>query len=150
MSDHPPAGERFVTSRSKPAKCAPEAVLALVRRPATWPQWQNEILATEGPAVLQTGDVATGDASMLGFNVRGQAVVERSTERGFSHYVVVGVGMTVSYDVEEAGEGVVVTHSIESDLPTGLSGRLLSFFLKRRLRRMQAKLIEELVAQAEG
>lgn len=121
-----------------------------MKRPATWPDWQHEILATEGPVVLEAGDVATGHASMLGFNVRGQAVAQGSTEQGFSHFVVVGVGMTVSYEVEETSEGAEITHRIESDLPTGLLGTLLSFFLKRRLKRMQSKLIEELVVQAEG
>lgn len=150
MSEHPRAGERFVTTRSKSARCAPEAILGLVKRPATWPDWQQEILSTEGPNVLEAGDVATGQASMLGFNVRGQAVAQRSTERAFSHFVVVGVGMTVSYEVEETSAGVEVTHRIESDLPTGLLGTLLSFFLKRRLRRMQSKLIDALVIQAEG
>lgn len=140
----------FVTTRSRTARCTPDRVLALVRRPSTWPQWQSEILSTDGPELLEVGDVATGHASMLGFNVHGQAVARSSASDGFSHFVVVGVGMTVNYDVRETPQGTVVTHTIESSLPSGPLGSLLSFFLKRRLKRMQARLIEALVVQAEA
>ena len=58
--------------------------------------------------------------------------------------------MTVNYDVRETPQGTVVTHTIESSLPSGPLGSLLSFFLKRRLKRMQARLIEALVVQAEA
>ena len=143
-------GRRFVTSRSKSASCSPDRLLSLVRRPSTWPQWQSEILSTEGPEPLGVGDVATGHASMLGFNVHGQAVARSSSSDAFSHFVVVGVGMTVSYEVQETPQGTVVTHTIESNLPSGPLGTVLSFFLKRRLRRMQARLIEALVVQAEA
>lgn len=150
VTSSPASRALFVTSRSKATGCSPDAVLDLVRRPATWPDWQMEIVSAEGPEVLEVGDVATGHASMLGFNVHGQAVAQHSTPDTFRHFVVVGVGMTVSYDVQETANGAILTHTIESALPTGPLGALLSFFLKRRLKRMQARLIDELVAQAEA
>jgi hypothetical protein len=63
---------------------------------------------------------------------------------------VVGVGMRIRYRIEETANGTIVTHQLVSELPAGRLGVLLSFFLRRRLQRMQRMLLEELVGQAEA
>jgi hypothetical protein len=63
---------------------------------------------------------------------------------------MVGVRMRIHYEVEDAGEQRVVTRRIEATLPHGLAGRVLTFLLKRRLLKMQERLLEDLVAQAEA
>lgn len=87
---------------------------------------------------------------MLGFAVDGQSV---TTDRGPEHYrqtVVVGVGMTIGYTIERSPGGVVVTHTLESTLPGGPAGRVLSWFLARRLRKMQRGVLAALKAQVEA
>jgi hypothetical protein len=58
--------------------------------------------------------------------------------------------MRILYTVTETPEGSKVTHRLVSELPAGTLGVLLSFFLRRRLQKMQRTLLEELVAQAEA
>ena len=115
-----------------------------------WPHWQPEIVATEGPARMQEGDVARGRARMLGFGVHGVSVAAEVGESIFEEDVVVGVSMRVRYQVEETHDGCRVTHQLECDLPSGLSGRVLSFFLRARLKRMQRTALNRLIAQSEG
>ena len=129
---------------------SPHEALEKIRRPSTWPDWQSEILATEGPDEVRVGDHVTGDASMLGFAVGGRADIIAVGDGGLEQDVIVGIRMKVRYDVAPAPGGWTVTHTIVVDLPAGLSGRVLSFFLKRRLRRMQSQLIEKLAAGAEA
>jgi hypothetical protein len=121
-----------------------ETALAQLRDPSTWSTWQAEIGRAEGPAPLGEGDHVTGDASMLGFAVGGRADVVSADERGIEHDVIVGIRMNVRYTIEPAGDGWVLTHRLTADLPRGLSGRVLSIFLKRRLRRMQQRLLGDL------
>jgi hypothetical protein len=121
-----------------------EAALAKLRDPATWPEWQSEILRAEGPAPLQTGDHVAGDARMLGFTVGGRADLGRVTNEIVEHEVIVGIRMNVRYTIEPAGKGWILTHRLSAELPGGLAGRVLSLFLKRRLRRMQSTLLEDL------
>jgi hypothetical protein len=123
-----------------------DAALAQLRDPSTWSSWQSEIGRAEGPAPLEAGDHVLGDATMLGFAVAGRADVVAADEREVHHDVIVGVRMTVRYTLEPAGDGWVLTHRLTADLPRGFSGRVLSFFLKRRLRRMQQRLIRDLGA----
>lgn len=116
----------------------------------TWPAWQPEIVTTEGPSKVVEGDLVSGTARMLGFNVEGRSVALRVEEQVFEEDVVVGVAMRVRYEVHPAGEGCRVVHHLESNLPTGVTGRLLSFFLRRRLKKMQRTAVERLVAQSEA
>jgi Polyketide cyclase / dehydrase and lipid transport len=139
-----------VIERSAVARCSPEALMDKIRRPATWPEWQSEIVTSRGPEVIDDGDVVSGRARMMGFDVDGQSVTEAVDGSSLSQDVVVGVGMRIRYTLTETPEGTTVTHRLESDLPEGALGRLLSFFLRRRLQRMQKMLLEELVAQAEA
>lgn len=141
---------RFVIEASRTASCDPEAIMAMVRDATSWPAWQPEIVATAGSGRLEVGDVVEGRARMLGFDVHGRAHAERSTETGFSEDVIVGVRMRVHYDVMQRDGRTIVTARLETRLPTGLSGRVLSVFLKRRLARMQKIALERLVAQAEA
>jgi hypothetical protein len=57
--------------------------------------------------------------------------------------------MRIEYTVDETASGVVVTRRLVASLPGGVSGRVLSFFLKRRLKAMQKGVLDALVAQAE-
>jgi hypothetical protein len=140
-----PAPRIFKTSASARVASA-QVALEKIRQPATWPEWQAEILATTGPPEVRVGDHVTGEARMLGFAVGGRADIVAVDENGLEQDVIVGIPMKVRYAIEPAGSGFTVTHTLEVDLPSGLSGRMLAFFLKRRLRRMQAELIEKLAS----
>ncbi len=144
------AGGRFTIEASADAAAAPERVLDIIKRPSTWPRWQSEIVSTSGPRVLECeGDVVIGRAEMLGFKVDGQSVATTIEPHRFVEDVVVGVGMTVTYEVVPSADGATITHRLTSELPRGPLGRVLSFFLKRRFRKMQRNLLSALVAQAE-
>jgi hypothetical protein len=124
--------------------------MELLLDPSSWPAWQPEILTSQGPAPLERGDVAWGSAQMLGFvGVQGRSSTVEVREACFEQDVVVGIGMRIRYEVEPDGDGAVVTHHLESDLPTGIAGRLLSLVLRRRLKRLQRTALERLVAQSE-
>lgn len=135
---------------SRVAHCDPGAVMDLVRDPKTWPRWQPEIVSAEGPAPLEEGDDVFGRASMLGFRVQGQSKSVAVSQGAYEEDVIVGVRMRILYEVapDRAGN-TVVTRRLSALLPGGLAGRVLSFFLKRRLTRMQNGVVEELVRQAE-
>jgi hypothetical protein len=144
-------GRRKLTIEvSRVARCAPEAVLELVRDPGTWPRWQPEILSTEGPQLLEEGDDVYGHAEMLSFRVEGHSKTVLVSGDAYEEDVVVGVRMRILYEVarDDAGN-TVVTRRLSTLLPGGVAGRILSFFLKRRLTRMQDGVVEELVRQAE-
>lgn len=132
------------------ARCTPDVLMAKIRRPSTWPEWQSEIVESHGPDVVGPGDVVKGRAEMMGFDVDGQSVTESVDATSLQQDVVVGVGMRIRYTLTETSGGTSVTHRLESDLPAGALGAPLAFFLRRRLRKMQKMLLEELVAQAEA
>ena len=135
---------------SRAARCEPRAVIDLVRDPSTWPTWQPEILSTEGPERLEPDDDVYGHASMLGFRVEGHSKSIVATDDVYEEDVVVGVRMRISYRAAPDARGnTVVTRTLVAELPGGLAGRVLSFFLRRRLTRMQNGVVEELVRQAE-
>ena len=87
---------------------------------------------------------------MLGFDVDGRSDALEVDEGIFEEDVVVGVAMRVRYEVRPDPAGCVVIHRLESRLPSGSFGRLLAFLLRYRLRKMQKKAIERLVAQSES
>lgn len=135
---------------SRVARCEPEAVMDLVRDPKTWPRWQPEIVSTSGPAPLGEGDDVYGHAEMLGFRVEGQSKTVAVSGDAYEEDVIVGVRMRILYEVGRDGSGnTVVTRRLTAQLPGGVAGRVLSFFLRRRLTRMQNGVVEELVRQAE-
>lgn len=68
----------------------------------------------------------------------------------FEEDVIVGVRMKIRYELKEVPDGVVVTRRLTTSLPSGVSGRVLSFFLKRRLAKMQQTVLDELVTQSEA
>ncbi len=103
-----------------------------------------------GPKRLQAGDTQEGIAQMLGFRVQGKSTVIASTPSAFEEDVIVGVRMRILYEVETPEDGrTVVRHRLEADLPGGAMGKLLSFFLKRRLNAMQQASLRGLVRQSE-
>ena len=118
--------------------------------PATWPEWQSEIIRAEGPQRIGPGDSVTGDARLVGFKVQGRSDARHVDASIFEEDVIVGVRMLVRYEVRPSGGGAVLTRSLEADLPGGPSGWLLSVVLRARLRKMQRRLLRELIAQAEA
>lgn len=124
--------------------------MALLRDATTWPIWQHEIRSAEGPSALEDGDIVTGTAEMLGFGVNGHSTVTGVAPDRFSEDAIVGVLMRIEFSVEEASEGAVITHHLAAYLPTGALGRVLSWFLRRRLVRMQRATLEQLARQAEA
>ena len=147
----PPARRRsFVTESHREIAGASEAVLETILAPATWPSWQSEILTIDGRERLSTGDVVSGRARLLGFEVDGSSTAIEVEDSSYEQDVIVGVKMRVRYEVRASSNGAVVKHRLASDLPAGVSGRVLSFFLARRLRRMQRDLLEGLAAHTES
>lgn len=141
---------KLTIEASRVARCKPEAVMELVRDPRTWPRWQPEIVSAEGPPRLAEGDDVYGHAAMLGFRVEGHSKSVTASTDTYEEDVVVGVRMRVLYEVARDDSGnTVVTRRLSTLLPGGVAGRILSFFLKRRLTRMQDGVVEELVRQAE-
>ena len=135
---------------ARTARCEPEVVMDLVRDPKTWPRWQPEIVSTEGPAPLNEGDDVYGHAEMLGFRVEGHSKSIGVSGDSYEEDVIVGVRMRIVYEVTADGSGTtVVTRRLSALMPGGVAGRVLSFFLRRRLTRMQNGVVEELVRQAE-
>lgn len=135
---------------SRVARCEPGAVLDLVRDPGTWSAWQPEIVSTDGPAPLEEGDEVYGHASMLGFRVEGHSKSVTVAAGAYEEDVIVGVRMRILYEVTGDGRGDTrVTRKLTARLPGGLAGRVLSFFLRRRLTRMQNGVVEALVREAE-
>lgn len=81
---------------------------------------------------------------MLGFDVAAHATITEASRSAMEQDVVVGVRMRVRYRLSAAPGGCVLEHRIETDLPRGLSGRVLSLFLRPRLRRMQRRMLDNL------
>ena len=111
----------------------PEVVLERILTPATWPEWQSEILRVEGPERLSEGDVVLGDAQASRLRGRRPQHLAGGHSRLLLEDVIVGVRMRVRYTVSPDGNGTRVTHRLESDLPRGVAGRVLSVFLRWRL-----------------
>ncbi len=145
-----PSPTHFEIEDSRTANCHPTAILDRVLDPSTWPQWQPEIISTTSSRRIVTGDSVEGRARLLGFVVDGRSSAITVSDDVFEEDVIVGVRMRVRYHVEPSGEGTTVTRHLSAVLPGGFSGRILSFFLKRRLQRMQQGVLESLVAQAES
>jgi hypothetical protein len=140
----------FETRAQRRTRCAPEAVIARIRDASTWPGWQPEIVSAEGPRALSTGDVVRGRAEMLGFHVDGHSTTTGADSTHYEEDVVVGVRMRLRYEVEPTADGALVTALLFADLPGGLAGRLVSFFLRWRLGHMQRAALKRLVAQSEA
>ena len=138
----------FETTDSRTIDRSAAELLDRITAPATWPEWQPEILRTDGPSHVGAGDVVSGNASMLGFEVAGRATIDHVDERTVEHDVIVGIRMRVSYDVTRGDNGTTVTHRLSTELPSGLLGRMLSVFLKPRLRAMQRELLDNLASGA--
>ncbi len=115
-----------------------------IRRPATWPQWQSEILSVGGPEELRLGDEVEGRARLAGFEVQGRSVTTEIGPDVMVEDVLVGVRMKVLYRVEETSQGSLITRRLEAYLPRGFAGRILSLILIPRLRRMQEKVLDRL------
>lgn len=133
---------------SQPSPASVSDVIAYLRVPETWPLWQSEILAVEGPEVVSEGDVIEGHARLLGFDVSGRSSIEKIATDSFHEDVIVGVRMRVTYSVTPSTRGSVITHRMEADLPAGIAGSALSVLLGWRLKRMQKRLLAALGRQA--
>jgi hypothetical protein len=116
----------------------------------TWPDWQSEIVSIEDRSRLAAGDVARGEADLLGFEVHGHSTATSVSATRFEEDVIVGVRMRICYEVRPDGERTVVTHSLVADLPGGGCGRILAMFLRWRLRRLQRTALDGLALQSEA
>lgn len=143
------SGETFEISDSRVTASSVEEVMGVIKDPRTWPAWQTEITEISGPHPLNEGDDLVGRAKLLGFVVDGRSATVTSGESSFEEDVIVGVRMRVRYKLEPVGQGTRITRTLRSDLPRGPMGRVLSFFLKRRLKAMQSGLLDRLVRQSE-
>lgn len=141
---------RFKTEHSAVARCSKDTIMDELLDATKWPSWQPEIVSASGPTRMSEGDVARGRARMLGFGVHGVSVAAEVGPRVFEEDVVVGVAMRVRYLVEDLADGCRVTHSLVCEVPSGPAGRILGFFLRLRLRRMQRTAVARLVAQSEA
>ena len=99
---------------------------------------------------MEEGDQVEGRARLLGFVVSGRSTTVTATGYSFVEDVIVGVHMRVTYEIRDTAGGVIVTRRLDASLPDGVAGRVLSFFLKRRLKAMQRGLLDALVAQVEA
>lgn len=143
------SSERTFQTSASMGVASPDDALAQLRDPSTWSTWQSEITHAAGPAPLEAGHHVLGDARMLGFAVGGRADVVAADDAQVEHDVIVGIRMNVRYTIERAGDGWILTHRLTADMPHGLSGRVLSIFLRRRLRRMQRRLLADLARAIE-
>lgn len=132
------------------ARCAPDVVMRKILDPHSWIDWQSEIKTIEGPPSLEEGDEVTGDAALIGFQVRGRSEAVVVTEDRFVEDVLVGVRMVVTYEVAPSPSGAVITRTLEADMPKGVAGRVLALLLRARLRRMQKRALRDLAVQAEA
>ena len=140
----------FEVGAERVAKCKPDVIVRHLLDASHWPQWQPEIVATVGPERVQVGDVVRGHADLLGFGVAGQAAISEVPHDGLVEDVLVGVRMRVTYQVEEHRDECLVRATIVTEAPTGISGRVLGFLLRRRLRRMQVTALDRLTRLAEA
>jgi len=140
----------FVVGAERVAKCKPDVVIRHLLDASRWPEWQPEIVSTIGPERVQVGDIVRGHADLLGFGVAGQAAIHEVPDDGLVEDVLVGVRMRVTYQVEERGGECLVRATIVTEAPSGISGRVLAFLLRRRLRRMQVTALDRLTRLAEA
>jgi len=140
----------FELSGSRLATCEPEKILGLVADASKWPSWQPEIKSIEGPRAMASGDVARGKAQMLGFYVDGHATAVEVGNAYFRQDVIVGVRMGIRYELKPIEGGTMITHILSAEMPSGISGRILALFLRRRLRWLQRTALENLVLQSEA
>ena len=139
---------KFSIESQQVTRSSPDRVLGLILDPVSWPSWQPEIVTTRSPRGAD--GAVEGRARLLGFVVEGRSTPVSVGEAHFEEDVVVGVRMRVRYEVRPTSTGgATIVRRLNADLPGGFSGRILSFFLKRRLERMQSKVLDELVAQSE-
>ena len=137
----------FSLKLSRRSPVPADSVMQRLARPATWPEWVPEITATRSEPVVGPGDDVEGLAEMLGFRVNGRAKVTEVTPTRFVQDVVIGVRIVARYEVEPDGDGSVIHHELVVSAPRGPTGRLLTFFLRGRLRVMQRRLLANLSAQ---
>ena len=99
---------------------------------------------------MASGDVARGKAQMLGFHVDGHATAVDVGTAYFEQDVIVGIRMGIRYELKRIEGGTMITHTLRAEMPTGISGRILALFLRRRLRWLQRTALENLVLQSEA
>ena len=134
----------FVVQSSRKTSRSHEEVMGDILDPHTWSRWQPEITRTSGPSPLAAGDAVEGEARMLGFEVGGRSVAREIDTGVFVEDVIVGVRMRIRYEVENDDGTTVIRRHLTADLPNGLAGRVLSAFLKPRLRKMNEQVLDAL------
>jgi hypothetical protein len=140
----------FLIEDRRVSRSSPDRLLRLILDPSTWPSWQPEILSMDGGGRVVEGRPVEGTAKLLGFVVEGKSTPVGTGDSYFEEDVIVGVRLRVRYEVQPSDRGSIVVRRLSAQLPRGLSGTILSFFLKRRLKRMQSSVLDELVRQSEA
>lgn len=102
-----------------------------------------------GPERLAPGDEQHGRARMMGFEVAGRSRTIEVTEDAFEEEALVGVRLRIRYEISSNDGEVEIAHHLTAELPRGLWGRVVSLFLRSRLRGMQTHALRNLAAQAE-
>lgn len=136
--------KRFTIEDTVESRARPEAVMDIVRDPATWPRWQAEIETTSGPSRLEAGDDVTGYARMSGFLVEGRSATLEASGNQLVEHAIVGVGMRITYRVEPTGSGTRIVRTLDATLPGGLLGTPIAWMLRWRLKKMQKDLLAAL------
>ena len=139
----------FITENSVHSTASSRDVMARIKDATTWPEWQSEILETSGSREVHPGEDVVGIAKLLGFLVDGRSRIGTVSASELSEDVIVGVRMRVRFEVSDTEDGCIVTHHLIAEMPSGPTGRLLSWFLRRRLKKMSADLVNRLASQSE-
>ncbi len=124
-------------------------LMVRIRRADLWPEWQPEIIETDGPELVGPGDVVTGRARMLGFGVYGHSTTVGVGPDHLEEDVLVGVRMRVRYEVAEDGAAGRVRHRLHLYPLEGPAGRALGVLLRWRLKRMQKLALKNLAQPVE-
>jgi Polyketide cyclase / dehydrase and lipid transport len=140
----------FKSERTRRVAADADTVMNLLADSGSWPHWQPEIRSIEDPASLATGDVVRGEAGLLGFDVHGHSTTTEVGPGVFEEDVVVGIRMRVRYEVRPAEGGSEVTHRLVAQMPAGAAGRVLAFFLRPRLRKLQRDALLGLARSSES
>ncbi|MFN2525787.1 MAG: hypothetical protein ABR505_05930 [Actinomycetota bacterium] len=140
---------RFHSVKKLRTSAEPKDVIDLLSRPDQRPNWQPEILWMRGPDRLAEGDEQYGRARMMGFEVAGRSRTIAASNGVFEEEALIGVRLRIRYEITDADGGIEIAHHLTADLPRGFWGRIVSLFLRSRLRVMQLRALRNLAAQTE-
>lgn len=129
-----------------------EVVYRLIADPQRRAEWLPELESADAPSrLLAEGDRFDGYTSLPGHRFVGTSVVTSARPPlELSERVTVGARFTTTWRVEPSADddGVVVTHTIDVELPTGAIGRIEARVLTWWIGRTQRAGLRRLVRLA--